>query len=416
MAKIADTLVELNPWWKRIFAIEYHPREIYEQIQKFLPLPQILALTGLRRTGKTTLMFRIVEEQIRGGFDPLNIIYFSFDEFREVEIRDVMKEYEANVEKDFREGRYILLLDEIQKLSGWENQLKGVYDAHGKNIKIFISGSESLFIRRKTKETLAGRIFEFRVDPLSFKEFLGFREMSYHPLKIYEKELLALFFDFIGTLGLPELVFIKDEDVIRKYIKESIVEKVVFRDIAKLYKIRDISLVESLLNIFMEDPGQLVEVSSLAAELKVSRQTLANYLKYLEDSFLIHKLYNFSRSRRKVERKLKKYYPAVVSPRLLFSKEDSSRSKVLEWLVVTQKKADFFWRDPYKNEVDVIQTEGKLTPIEIKYGKIELKGLLSFMKRFNADEGYIVSWDQEGTRKINGKTIFILPTYKFLLK
>lgn len=112
-----------------------------------------------------------------------------------------------------------------------------------------------------------------------------------------------------------------------------------------------------------------------------------------------------------MERKLKKYYPAVVSPRLLFSKEDSPRSKVLEWLVVTQKKAEFFWRDPYKNEVDMIQTEGKLTPLEIDASSkdrppsariasqellmVALKEILypnAKHKRAQIDVSYFLSW------------------------
>nr|AAU83459.1 conserved hypothetical protein [uncultured archaeon GZfos28G7] len=151
MAKIKDVLRDLNPWWKGKFEIEYKQREIYEQIEKFMPLPQIIALTGLRRVGKTTLMRKIIEDAIENGFDSRNIIYFSFDEFREAEIREVMRGYEELMEKDFRrQGKYLLLLDEIQKLSNWENQLKSIYDLFGKKVKIIISGSESLFIKNCT--------------------------------------------------------------------------------------------------------------------------------------------------------------------------------------------------------------------------------------------------------------------------
>lgn len=416
MAKIKDILIELNPWWKEKFTVEYKDREIYRQIQKFMPLPQILAFTGLRRVGKTTLMLKIVENALRAGFAPSNIIYFSFDESKDVEVREVMKAYEITMEKDFRGEKYLFLLDEIQKLTDWADQLKGIYDAFGKRIKIIISGSESLFVRRISKETLAGRIFEFKMELLSFKEFLIFKQFDFKPVGIHEKELTKLFNEFTLTLGFPELVNVKDKDVIKKYIKESIVEKVVYRDIAALFKIRDISLLESLLNLFMEEPGQLVDISKLASELGVSRQTLSNYLKYLEDAFLIRKLYNFSKSRRKVERKLKKFYPTIVSVDLLFKEDNYSKSKIFEWLIVNQQKAEFFWRDPYKNEVDIIKTEGKLTPVEIKYGRIVLKGLLAFMKKFKVNDGYIISLDKEQKQKINGKFIFVIPAFKFLLK
>lgn len=75
-----------------------------------------------------------------------------------------------------------------------------------------------------------------------------------------------------------QVEYIKEKDVIKKYVKESIVEKVVYRDIPGLFKIKDISVIESLLNVIMEEPGQLIELSGLAKELKISRQTLSNYV------------------------------------------------------------------------------------------------------------------------------------------
>lgn len=416
MAKIKEILLDLNPWWKVEFKVEYVERDIYGSIRKFIPLPQILAFTGLRRVGKTTLMLKIAQDHIRQGLDPKNVIYFSFDEFKEAEIRNVMREYEEIMEKDFTKGKYLLLLDEIQKLRGWEDHLKGIYDLFGKNVKIIISGSESLFIRKKSKETLSGRIFEFKIEPLSFKEFLLFRGIDFKPKGLYERELNRLFNDFIPTLGFPELVNVKEKEVIRKYVMESIVEKIIYRDIPSLFGIKDISVIHSLLNIFMEEPGQLVELSDLAKELKISRQTLSNYLVYLEESFLIKKLYNFSKSRRKVERKLKKYYPTIISIDLLFREDELSKSKVFEWLIVNKLQSNFFWRDPYKNEVDIVMIHEKPIPIEIKYGKIDFGGLLAFSKKFKINEGLIISKIIEERRKSGEMTISVIPAFKFLLK
>lgn len=416
MAKIKEALLDFNPWWKEKFEVEFKEREIYRQIQKFMGLPQIIAFTGLRRVGKTTLMLKIVDDNIKKGFDPRNILYFSFDEFGQAPIRDIMKEYESMLEKDFRRGGYLLFFDEIQKVHNWENQLKRVYDVFGKKTKIIISGSESLFVKKGSKETLAGRIFEFKIKPLSFREFLIFKETSLKPIGLFERELKKLLSEFTFTLGFPELVGIKEKDIIKKYVRESIVEKVVYRDITKMFKIKDASLIESLLNILMEEPGQLIEISGLAKELKISRQTLSNYLSYLEKSFLVRKLYNFSKSRRKVERKLRKYYPTVVSVDLLFRKDDLSKSRVFEWLIVNQLDAEFFWRDPYKNEVDIVLTNGEITPIEVKYGKLDVAGLLAFMRKFKVSEGCIISRDKEEKRRTNEKTIAIVPAFKFLLR
>ncbi len=327
-----------------------------------------------------------------------------------------MAEYESLMECDFKKGRYMLLLDEIQKLDNWENQLKGVYDTFGKNIKIVVSGSESLFIKRKSKETLAGRIFNFKVEPLSFREFLLFKGVDFKPIGLYEKELGILFDTYTLTLGFPELVNIDSKEIIKRYIKESVVEKVIFKDIQNLFKIKDVSVIESLLNIFLEEPGQLVDFSELSRELGISRQTISSYLIYLEDSFLIKKLYNYSKNRRKVERKLKKYYPTIISADLLFKDDDLSKSRVFEWLIIMQLKAEFFWKDPYKNEVDAVLVEKNTLPVEIKYGKIDTHGILAFMKKFDIKEGVIITRNKEEKHKIHGSDISFVPAFKFLLK
>ena len=185
MANIRPVLLDSNEWWKGKFELEYHERDILDQVSKFLPLPQIIAFTGLRRVGKTTLMFKIASDFIDSGWDPKNVIYFSFDDFRDAQVSQVLIEYEELMKKNVKEGRYLLLLDEIQKLTNWEDQVKRIYDIYGKRVKIILSGSESLFLRNKSKETLSGRIFEFKVDTLSFREFLRFKETEFQPVELY---------------------------------------------------------------------------------------------------------------------------------------------------------------------------------------------------------------------------------------
>lgn len=414
MTQISDILYEGNPWWRGKFVLNYKERDIYTEVAKFLSSKQILAFTGLRRTGKTTLMLKIIDDFIKNGFNPQNIIFFSFEEYPDIEIRDVITEYERLFSRSIDSDKYILVLDEIQKLSGWDEKLKWVYDVYSKNLKIPISGSESLFIRKKSKESLAGRIFEFKVELLSFSEFVSFSGLKAEPLGIYERELSRELTDFIRTQGFPELVGITDQAFIKKYISEGIVDKILYKDIPKVFDVRDTGALDSILKILMNEPGQVIEHAKLAAELGISRLSASKYLKYLEQSFLVRKLYNYSRNIRKSERSLKKYYPSIISTDLAFKEEDLYRSKVFEWIIVNQLGAGFFWRDPYKHEVDIVFEDGPV-PIEIKYGKIELKGLVAFMEKFGVKRGYIAALQRESTEKIKDKTIFIIPAFKLLL-
>ena len=417
MAEIISYMREFNPWWEGKFKLEYKEREIYSKIKKFLEMPQIIALTGLRRVGKTTIMLKIVEEWLSSGFNPQNIFFFSFDDFKGSSLKELVEEYERVNNKKLSDERFLFLFDEIQKIDNWQEQIKIIYDLYKINIKIIVSGSESLFIRKKFKESLAGRIFEFKIDTLTFKEFIKFKGVGYKSLELYKKEYYKLFEEFIISEGFPELCEIKDKEKIKMYIKEGIRDKVLYKDIPSLFKIEDISILNSILENITENPGQLIELSNFSSEYKISRPTLANYLRYLEDSFLIKKLYNFSKNKRKIERKLKKYYPTLISINLLFSEDSLSKSKVFENVLINQLKADFFWRDPYKNEIDMILDEGKIIPVEVKYGEIkDIKSLLKFMDLFNINKGFVISREQEKKQTYDGKEILIIPAWKWLLE
>jgi predicted AAA+ superfamily ATPase len=414
--KIKKALLESNPWWRKKLELNYKDREIYKKLQKYVEAKQIVALTGLRRVGKTTIMLKIVKEKLDSGFDPSNIVYFSFDAFRDLELPELIEVYSEESEKNMEDSKYIFLLDEIQKIKNWEEQVKRLYDLHP-NFKIIISGSESLFIRKKSKESLAGRMFEFKVDSLSFKEFLSFKGLELKPIGLYEKELIKAFEDFMFSGGFPELVNIEDKDFIENYIRETVVEKILFRDIPLIYPVGDISILESIFKIIAGNPGQIIEINKLASEVGLSRRVVSLYLGYLENSFLIKKIFNFSRNQRKTAKKLKKYYPAIPALGFIYGTGEI-KSKIFENTIILQAGANFFWRDAYKNEVDIIlDNENKIVPVEIKYGEIRnFDGLIKFMDKFKIKEGYIISNKEEREHKTDDKIINIVPAWKWLLE
>jgi len=414
--KIKKALFESNPWWRKKLEINYKDREIYQKLQKYIEAKQIIALTGLRRVGKTTIMLKIIEEKIDSGFAPDNIIYFSFDTFRDLDLSELIEVYSKEYDKNIEDSKYIFLLDEIQKIDNWEEQVKRLYDFH-ENIKIIISGSESLFVRKKSKESLAGRMFEFKIESLSFKEFLSFKGLKSKPLGLYEKELAKAFEDFMFSGGFPELVNMKDKDFIKNYIRETVVEKVLFRDIPLIYPIRDVSILESIFKIISGNPGQIIEINKLASEVGLSRRVVSLYLGYLENSYLIKRIFNFSRNQRKSAKKLKKYYPTIPALGFIYGNEDVN-PKIFENILVLQTGTNFFWRDAYKNEVDIVlDEEKKIVPIEIKYGEIkDIKGLLKFMELFDIKKGFVISKEEEKELKVDNKKILVIPAWKWLLE
>src|SRR3989344_3368741 len=100
MAQINDFLIEMNPWWKGELELDYKERDIYNKIKKFVNLKQIIALTGLRRVGKTTLMMKIIKDAIDSGTSKNNLLYFSFDEFKNSTIKNLLEEYSKIMQID----------------------------------------------------------------------------------------------------------------------------------------------------------------------------------------------------------------------------------------------------------------------------------------------------------------------------
>lgn len=411
-------IISYNPWWNEEFTLNYKEREIYNnKIKNFKDSPQIIALTGIRRVGKTMILYKIIKDYISQGIDPKSIFYFSFDTNKNLDLMDLIEEYELITKKSIKEHKLIFCFDEIQKIDDWENKLKTIYDIQKlkENIKIYISGSESLFIKKKAKESLAGRIFDFKISQLSFKEYLNFKNIDYSNIILQESNLIKAFDSYIITQGFPELVNINDIEKMKEYTK-NILDKVMYADIIKQYNIRDILTLESIIKIISNNPGQILDLVSLSSELKVSRQTISIYMQYLIDSFLVKKIYNYFKNTRKSEKKLKKYYPSIINNNIIFSNDILLRSKVFETIIINQTNTDFFWRDDYKNEVDAVFIGKTVIPLEIKYGKISIKGTVKFLITNKLKKAYIISYKEEKIIEEKNKyIIYIVPAWKFLL-
>ena len=185
--QIIEAIEETNKWWKGKFDLKFKPREIYKKMKEYLEARQIVILTGLRRVGKTTLMLKIAQDA-QEKINKENIFYFSFDDFKKGRIKEIINIYARLMKKDLDKETFLFLFDEIQKVEDWEEQIKRVYDNY-RNIKIIMSGSESLFIKKQSRESLAGRFFEFHIQPLKFKEYLVFKNKQIENIELYKEEI-----------------------------------------------------------------------------------------------------------------------------------------------------------------------------------------------------------------------------------
>ncbi|MFO7928053.1 MAG: ATP-binding protein, partial [Candidatus Humimicrobiaceae bacterium] len=358
-----------NPWWqeKRVDkALKGRPRKIFSQIYDYLDTRQILILSGLRRVGKTTLMFQLIDKLLAKGIEPYRILYFSYDE-ESISLEEILQIYEVNILRNkLSKVKTYIFLDEIQKLENWPSKIKILYDMYPK-MKVFLSGSAAIDPMKGTRESLAGRFFDFRIEVLDFEEYLKFKgiEIDKEREDIFANEIKRHLNNYLLTGGFIE-AFGLDQTGLSKYFKESLLERVIFKDLPQTYSLSNPQLLLTILKIISNNPGLLLDYRNMATDLKIDQRTLSNYISYLEYSLLVQKVYNYSPNFITSEKKLKKIYLSNAAFTTALA-PDIKRSLLLEQYFINALKAGFFFRNPQKGEIDMVLDSGGIpVPVEVK--------------------------------------------------
>lgn len=306
-------------------------RTVFAQLWRFIESRQILSLVGLRRVGKTVLLRQLIKELLP-AVNSKDIFFLTFDEALIVKgagFADYLNVYLEKIAD--RKNKIFIFIDEIQYVPKWQHILKRYYDTEP-NIKFIISGSSSLFIKKRTTESLAGRIYEFALPPLDFVEYLeiknvdtevleGVKKFSVqigskitpdqdleHFFNSYKSRLESHFEDYLAFGQFPEIVNETDIQIRKKYLREAIFRKTIEYDIPRIFGIEKVEELKFLFQVIANETGSVVEIGNLARETELDQKTLKKYLEYFEASFLVFVVYNFSKSFRKSKKSLKKVY------------------------------------------------------------------------------------------------------------
>lgn len=415
-----EELERFNPWWRtgkvREEWLKGYKRKLYHEVGKYADKKQIVLVWGLRRVGKTVLMLQIIQSLL-DRINPKNVFYFSFDEAA-FDFKDVLGGYQKLVlNRDFggMKERVYIFLDEVHKVEDWENKIKTYYDIYP-NLKFFLSGSASVRLRKRSKESLAGRMFDFLMGPLDFEEFL---EMSGKDIKkirespeLWKSEIVPMFYRYIKYGMFPELVNENDEEFARKYLLNNVIERIIYKDLPEEFGIKDLELLKSLAYLVGRNPGMTANYKEISKNLGKDQRTIGNYFEYLEFGLLLRFAFNYRGSPLASMRKMKKAY--FTTPNLIFAfgqGADRALPVMLENLIMMETGATFFYKDGF--EVDfVLQENGKLIAIEVKKAEKETKQLRRFSSKFkNVSKSFVVTLEEEGI----ADGIKIIPAWKFML-
>ncbi|MGQ9817938.1 MAG: ATP-binding protein [bacterium] len=356
------------------------------------------------------------------------IAYINFEDDRllSLTVNDLGQYIDAYYElyPDNRDRMSFLFFDEIQNVSDWEVFIRRIYD--NENVRIFITGSSSKLLSREIATSLRGRTLSYKIFPLDFREFLKFKgleisaDFAYTRLRYKIKNLLD---EYINFGGFPEIVLAASE--FKLPILKDYYEMIIYRDLVERFSIRNIRLLRDLMKSLITNIANLFSINayykSIGPQFRISRETVMEYLAYLEEIDLIHLVPIFSYSLKSQQVNPKKIYVIDNGLRnavaFRFSQDEG---RLVENIVcqelIKRSEEIYYWKGKY--EVDfVFKKAKKLNVINVSYGKTldtrEINGLLEFKKHFRKvlKDMIIITKDIEKIQ--NG--IKYIPLWKWLI-
>jgi len=283
-------------------------RKLYtEHLKKFMNVDLVKIITGIRRSGKSAVL-ELFREDILKITDDEHVISLNFEdaEFDFITDYKVLHEYVLSKIKDDR--TYYLFLDEVQDVEKWE---KGVNSLRLKNIDIYITGSNSKLLSSELSTLLGGRYVQFRLHTLSFAEFINFRKEYGIGSDNIDDELDA----YIRTGGFPVLSTGAFDPQTVDMIVSDINNSTILRDVVRRKKIRDIHLLQKIIDFVYDNIGNVTSASKISAHFKSERrtanfETVYNYLQYLEEALIISRVPRYDIRGRRLLETYEKYYLA----------------------------------------------------------------------------------------------------------
>lgn len=312
--QVIKVLRQYNPWWRTPSAIkeESKPQKrlaYYEVLRmlKHTSIRRFAVLSGVRRVGKTTIMYQIIENLIDEGVSPRNILYVTFDNpiLKLINVESVLSIYESLYPL---EGTRYIFFDEIQYTDNWELWMKVIYDSR-KDIRLIATGSASPILEKGSTDSGTGRWSILKIPTMSFYEYCKLLELDVPEMP--ENLQLSKFVNMnnaeLGDLmsrfaplqnhfnryltigGFPELVLSDDDAYAQRMLREDVVDKVIKRDVLTLFNIRSPLLMEKLFLYLCMNSTGIFNATTAAKELdNTSVITIESYIETLEMSNLIY--------------------------------------------------------------------------------------------------------------------------------
>lgn len=454
IAEMTPVLRQYNPWWAggRQPDLPTWRRAAFRELITWVKAPpsgRALLLSGARQIGKTTLFLQAIEELLKQGVPPANILYATFDHplLKLVGLDGLLRLW-RDIEPAV-DGPEYLFLDEVQATKDWQTWLKLQVDFQ-KNRRIAVTGSATPLVR-EGQESGVGRWHNLKLATLSFFEFLqikglpdpglpettslkdlfGWEERAFLRTALEARPLVGHFNDYLLRGGFPQSALQESVTLAQKLLREDLVDRVLKRDMTALFGVRRVvELEHTFLYLCLHD-GELLDFPALCSGLSVKRPTAESFIDLLEAAHLIYRLRPYGYGKEVLRGKSKIYLAdAAIAPSVMLKgkallDDPTAMGRSVETAFFKHVFARYyrqsigfsFWRGKRDLEVDIIaETGGELIPFEVKYrthhtGPSDLKGLAQFCQEKQVSRGYVITKELEdfGIMELKGTSILKIP-------
>lgn len=308
---IKKILQEQNPHWNGVLPT-YAKREKFATLVRYLPLKQIITITGIRRCGKSTLAKTAIHHLIEMGVNPKNILFVNLEQPFFLEYRHDATYLEMIYEEYLKllgpMGKIYVIFDEIQFFENWQVYVKSKYESS--DIKFIITGSNSSMLSNDLGTLLTGRSLNIHLDTFSFAEFLDFHRIDYSDelMRLSNKiAILRAKEEYLRWGGFYE-VFSVEDTFTKKELLISYAKNIIYRDIIPRYGIRNSESIERLFFYLIGNATTMLNYTTLASTFEISDKTIKEYIGYFEETFLVSRIDRFHTKPKERIKSMKKIY------------------------------------------------------------------------------------------------------------
>ena len=413
---------------------DFHLSENFDvkprNIQPPIDTKKIITLIGVRRCGKTSIFYHMINQLIE-KIEKTKILFLNFEderfELNSDELDLILQAY-MELYPSYKLSECYFFFDEIQNIPNWEKFIRRMYDTISKNI--FITGSNSKLLSSEIATSLRGRTLNFEIFPLSFKEYLSFKDIE---VDFYSSKSLAFIKNaqesFLKNGSFPEILFL--EEIYANKTLQEYFNVLLYKDLAERYNITNTVALKFFLKRIISSSTKQISINKIFNELKssgikIGKNTLYEFLEYVQNIYLALTLQKYDNSLINKELGEKKIYSIDIglnnATEFRFSDDIGKSLENAVFLELKRKEFDIYYYRTSKSECDFLvfdkNTISDVIQVTFDMGdentkSREIKGLIEACKNFDLKSGIIITFDSEDELIENGIKIKIIPFYKW---